>query len=289
LPWFSFTDASGESFAFRLTDRAKIAEARAILDGIETDAIHVAGTVVKSPIAGNVGWSFHLDEASIFFFEVSAEVGDSTMRLIEDDLSSVGGAFLPGGTWTGWSSELVNELNVILGNDRIQALFGGAAADLIFCRGGDDIAFGGARDDWIEGESGDDDLTGGVGRDRLDGGDGNDRLSGGSGGDVLVGGRGRDALRGGNGTDLFVIAVPGAEDRVLLADFESGEHIQVNRSILAGVGDRDSSGTLDSADLALAFEISGDALVYRGADGGRIVLANAASIILSAGDFWLVG
>jgi hypothetical protein len=66
MPWFAFTDASKETFVFRLTDPARIAEARAILSGAVTDATHVAGTVVKQPAPSNIGWSFHLDPASIF-------------------------------------------------------------------------------------------------------------------------------------------------------------------------------------------------------------------------------
>ena len=170
MAWFSFTDASGETFAFRLDRPELIAEARNILAGTQTDAIHVAGQVVKSPVPGNIGWSFHIDPGSVFFFEISAEVGDSTMRLIEDDLASVGGAFLPGSMWTGWSSELLWELDVLRGTPDSDAALGTDGNDLMFSGAGNDLASGGRGHDLIAGKNGNDVLSGGAGRDKLDGG-----------------------------------------------------------------------------------------------------------------------
>ncbi len=154
MPFFSFTDASGETFVFRLTEAEQVSQARAILDGTVTDAVHVAGTVVKTPIAANIGWSFHIDPASVFFFEFSIEVSDSTMRLIENDLDAVGGAFLPGGVWTGWSSELVAELETVRGTNE--------ADDIALKDVADPIAFGRGGDDTISGSAGQDHIVGGA-------------------------------------------------------------------------------------------------------------------------------
>ena len=110
-PRFLFRDVSPEQgFVFELRDPAKIAHARAILAGEETAAVHVMGTVVKSRAAYNPRWSYHLDPASVEFFEFAIEVCDATMQYVEEHLEEVGGAFLPGGTWCPWSSQLVAEL-----------------------------------------------------------------------------------------------------------------------------------------------------------------------------------
>ena len=80
MAWFTFTDASDETFVLRLNDPGLVAHAGALLAGDETSNLRIGGTVIKTPIACNIGWSYHLDPASVFFFEMSTEVGDSTMR-----------------------------------------------------------------------------------------------------------------------------------------------------------------------------------------------------------------
>ena len=124
MPWFTFKDASDEIFAFRLTDPALVAHARALLAGAEFDQ-QIGGTVVKTPAAANVGWSYHLADA--FFFEISTEVGDSTMRYVKEHLPEIGGYLLPGSVWTGWSSTVVDELRASSGTVGADTLAGSAA------------------------------------------------------------------------------------------------------------------------------------------------------------------
>jgi Ca2+-binding RTX toxin-like protein len=207
MAWFTFTDASSETFVIRLADPAAVSHALALLDGIETADARIGGTVVKSPAPYNVGWSFHLED--IFFFELSAEVGDSTMRLIEDDLGAVGGAFLPDSLWTGWSSLLVEELTAAQGGAGGDDLTGSGQADIVFGRGGEDI---------LTGLAGNDHLIGGSGRDSLLGRRDGDKLAGGADADTLIGGAGADVLMGGAGADVMLA---GADDELDLIVYRS--------------------------------------------------------------------
>ena len=109
MAYFTFTDASRETFVIRLDDPDLIAHARALLAGTATDEARIGGIVTKKPADYGIGWSYHLDPDSIFFFDMSTEVGDSTMRYIEDHLDEIGGHLLPGSVWTGWSSDEVVE------------------------------------------------------------------------------------------------------------------------------------------------------------------------------------
>lgn len=293
MPYFSFTDASGEIFVFRLTEAERIAEARAILDGTETDAARIAGTVVKSTIPANIGWSFHLDPASVFFFELSTEVGDSTMRLIENDLDAVGGAFLPGSVWTGWSSELLAELKTVRGTAEDDVISLAQMTNMLaFGRGGDDIVRGSDAQDHIAGGGGNDRLSGRGGDDKLDGGTGDDTVIGGHGDDVLVGGSGDDILMGGKGSDTFIIREPLAGSSVIIADFDvssSSERVHLHRSWLDGLDDLTGDGRVNRNDLLAAFAVEGGDLIYNAGNGAALVLRDAAGSQLSAGDFWLIG
>src|SRR5688572_14096590 len=136
MAWFTFTDASDEKFVIRLTNPADISHARELLAGTETSDPLIAGTVVKEQVPYNIGWSYHIQD--IFFFEVSTEVGDSTMRYIEKHLAQVGGALLPGSVWTPWSSVLTGELSPSSGNSGSDTLEGSGAADILFGRAGND-------------------------------------------------------------------------------------------------------------------------------------------------------
>jgi Ca2+-binding RTX toxin-like protein len=225
MPWFTFTDASAEAFVIRLADPAAVSHARALLDGTETADARIGGTVLKSPAPYNIGWSFHLRD--IFFFELSAEVGDSTMRLIEDDLGAVGGAFLPGSLWTGWSSLLVEELAAEQGSAGGDDLTGSGQADIVFGRGGDDILTGLAGNDHLIGGGGRDTLLGRRDGDKLAGGAEADTLTGGAGADVLMGGSGADVVLAGSDNDLDLIvyrslAQLDAADRVFQFDRKGG-------------------------------------------------------------------
>lgn len=108
--YFEMTDITGARFVFQLTDAAKIAQARKILSGEETQRVHVAGRIIKRPAPYNPGWSFHYDPATIDFFEMAIEVCDSTIPFTEDHLDEACGAFLPGCVWCPWTSRLVREL-----------------------------------------------------------------------------------------------------------------------------------------------------------------------------------
>jgi Ca2+-binding RTX toxin-like protein len=224
MAWFTFTDASDETLVFRLNDPALVAHAGALLAGDETSDPRIGGTVVKTPVAYNIGWSYHLDPASVFFFEMSTEVGDSTMRYIEDHLDEVGGELLPGSIWTGWSSTLVDKLAAQTGGVGSDALVGSDDADILFGRAGDDQLRGAQGDDHLVAAAGNDRASGGYGDDKLGGGAGDDTLSGGQGGDILVGDTGDDWLTGGGGPDRFVFHPGMGDDRV--ADFTDMGGIQ---------------------------------------------------------------
>ncbi|MFJ4444255.1 hypothetical protein ACIPZ8_19490 [Pseudomonas sp. NPDC089422] len=109
--YFALTTAEqAPEFIFKLTDEARIAEARRILSGEEKNKIHVHGRLTKRQAPYNPRWSFYLEPDTINFFEVAIEVCDSTTQYLEDHLDEAGGAFLPGGHWCPWSSRLVREI-----------------------------------------------------------------------------------------------------------------------------------------------------------------------------------
>jgi hypothetical protein len=223
MAWFTFTDASGGTFLVRLTDPSQSAHARGLIAGTEVDDARIAGTVVKTAVPYNIGWSYHLQD--IFFFEVSAEVGDSTMRYIESHLNQVGGALLPGSVWTPWSSVLTGELSPSSGGSGSDALEGSGAADILFGRAGDDTLLALAGNDYLIGQAGLDSLFGGDGDDKLDGGSGADELRGSGGEDYLVGGRGADRISAGNDNARDLIAYGSAEelsstDKIFQFDFK---------------------------------------------------------------------
>ncbi|MEW6645851.1 MAG: cadherin-like domain-containing protein [Pseudomonadota bacterium] len=83
--------------------------------------------------------------------------------------------------------------DVLIGDDGVNRLDGGAGNDILDGGAGDDVLFGGA---------GRDVLLGGTGNDYLDGGADDDVLLGGDGDDMLLGGGGRNLLDGGDGTDV---------------------------------------------------------------------------------------
>src|SRR5690348_9783958 len=86
---------ASQEFVFKLTEDAKIEEARKILRGEQKDKIHVIGRLVKRPASYNPGWSYHMDPATISFFEMAIEVCDASPTYVEDHLDEACGAFLP--------------------------------------------------------------------------------------------------------------------------------------------------------------------------------------------------
>lgn len=108
--FFRFEDSHGDSFIIMLVTELQIREARAILNGTQTDRVHVKGLIVKSRAIYNRRGSYHLEPESICFFAVNAEVCDAAIQYVEDHLDEVGGPTLPGNCWCPWSSKLVEEV-----------------------------------------------------------------------------------------------------------------------------------------------------------------------------------
>lgn len=299
MSYFSFTDSSRETFVIRLDDQALVAHARALLAGTTEDGAHIAGTIVKSPAGYNIGWSYRLDPKSIEFFDMSTEVGDSTMRYVQDHIKEVGGELLPGSRWTGWSSELVAELKVRSGHGKADHLVGTTGADLLRGKGGNDRLFG---------KKGDDHLVGGDGNDRLSGGDGADKIAGNAGRDKLSGGFGNDALFGGAGRDAFIFdtGLDAARNVDTIAGFShADDSIWLDRNWFSAAGDADGKVRLassafwasnsgqahDDTDRILYDKTDGH--LYYDADGkggeDRVQFADlAAHLKIDAGDFFLI-
>ena len=99
-----------EQFVIKLNRPEQIAQARRILSGEESGAVHIMGTVVKRPTRWNAPWRFHLAPKSIQFFELAIEVCDASIQYVDDHLDEVGGAFLPGSVWCPWGSRLLAEI-----------------------------------------------------------------------------------------------------------------------------------------------------------------------------------
>ncbi|MCX4151457.1 MULTISPECIES: hypothetical protein [Paraburkholderia] len=112
--YFLFEQESPEgerkSFIFQLNDGDKIAEARALLKDPESLKMHVEGKIISETAPYNPEWSFHLDPASINFFEMQVEVCDANLTYVEEHLQEIGGAFLPRRFWCPWSSRLMAEV-----------------------------------------------------------------------------------------------------------------------------------------------------------------------------------
>jgi hypothetical protein len=109
---FEQESPSGEvkEFIIKLIQESKIQEARQIIDDGKTIKKHVHGTIVKTRVAYNPNWSFHLDPASIGFFELQIEVCDANVTYIEEHLDDIGGSMLPKCFWCPWSSILKREI-----------------------------------------------------------------------------------------------------------------------------------------------------------------------------------
>ncbi|WP_210404811.1 calmodulin-binding protein [Hahella sp. CCB-MM4] len=111
VAYFEFTDTDAEhTFVIQLTDKAKIQQARDILENGQTDFYHVMGYITPSQTPYNASWQYHLDTDTISFFEFAIEVCDASMEYVQLHLDEVGGAFLPGNMWCPWSSKLVKEI-----------------------------------------------------------------------------------------------------------------------------------------------------------------------------------
>ncbi len=108
--WQSSPKGNVNTFFFKLTDQAKIEEARGILADTSLIRRHVHGIIQQSRAPYNPNWSFHLDPDTIGFFEMQIEVCDANTTYVEEHLDEVGGAFLPRSFWCPWSSTLAAEI-----------------------------------------------------------------------------------------------------------------------------------------------------------------------------------
>ena len=97
-------------FVIALNDTAKIEQARKAVTDPEQNPHSVMGIIVKSAAAYNPPWSYHLDPATIEFFELAIEVCDAAPQFVEDHLAEACGAFLPDCRWCPWSSKVLAEI-----------------------------------------------------------------------------------------------------------------------------------------------------------------------------------
>ena len=124
-------------------------------------------------------------------------------------------------------------------------------------------------DNLLEGGGGNDTLVGLDGNDTLLGGWKKDKLVGGNGDDVVAGGQHNDLLIGGNGADVFEFGPNGGKDKV--KDFEQGTDILRLDGHVGGF-----------ASLVISDNGAHRMIDY---DGGTILLAGHAGLVLGAGDF----
>jgi len=110
IAYFQMVESDNRPFVIRIEDDALIAHARALVLGTTTSKSHVQGTVVTKPVDYNPGWSYHLDPASVKFFDMAMEVCDAASTYVESHLDEVGRAFLPKSQWCPWASRLTAEV-----------------------------------------------------------------------------------------------------------------------------------------------------------------------------------
>jgi hypothetical protein len=98
-----------EHFVVRIVDPIMIAEARVELDKSEGFKI-ISGTIEKTPVDWNPGWSYHFIPETIFFGDFFIEVCDASATYIEEHLDEAGGAFLPRLQWCPWGTRVLEEI-----------------------------------------------------------------------------------------------------------------------------------------------------------------------------------
>jgi Ca2+-binding RTX toxin-like protein len=196
-----------DTFAVQIVDPAKVEHARGLINGTVIDGAHIGGVVTTAPADYNVGWSYHIAPNDVSFYDMSAEIGDASIGMVEEFVNSGSPfeEFLPHNFWGSWATFMVRELHEITGTMGSDTLRGTRSADIIFGREGSDRITGAAGDDFLIGEGGEDQLKGGQGDDKLGGGEANDFLYGNQGSDVLDGGNGADRMYGGQGNDIFIV------------------------------------------------------------------------------------
>jgi hypothetical protein len=111
MPYFRcIQEAVNRTFVIELLDLALVKHARAIVAGRITKGTSVEGDIIKELRPYNKPWSWHLDPATINFFERATEVCDASIVYVEEHLDEVGGAFLPRSHWCPWGSRLIEEV-----------------------------------------------------------------------------------------------------------------------------------------------------------------------------------
>ncbi|WP_329457918.1 BP74-related protein [Streptomyces sp. NBC_01497] len=106
--YFNLRDTTGSDFVVKLTDPARIREAREIVDKGERK--YLIGRIVKQRADYNRRWDFHYNPDTVSFADQVIEVCDATIPYVEDHLDEAGGPFLPGLYWCPWSGRLTREL-----------------------------------------------------------------------------------------------------------------------------------------------------------------------------------
>lgn len=108
--YFEMTDYSRQIFVVKLTKDEDIQHARDLLSGATDERPHLIGRIDKRTASYNPSYDFHVDPATVGFFDYAIEVCDATIPYVNDHLDEVGGPFLPGRVWCDWSSRLVREI-----------------------------------------------------------------------------------------------------------------------------------------------------------------------------------
>ncbi|GAA1383449.1 hypothetical protein GCM10009639_03750 [Kitasatospora putterlickiae] len=101
-----------DEFVFRLDDEGRIRQARDILAGVETTAVHVQGRIVAEKAEHNPEWNFHLAPDSIAFFHEADADCDASAHYVAMNLDHVGEeGFLPERLWAPARSKITRELD----------------------------------------------------------------------------------------------------------------------------------------------------------------------------------
>ena len=181
--------------------------------------------------------------------------------------------------------------DLLIGQNRMDKMFGGGGGDILDGQGGDDELHGGAGMDLVLGGRGNDTLYGDAGNDTISGHSGDDILDGGAGDDTLDGGAGQDTLTGGLGDDVLWgdYCNPGAADKDVfvyapghggdtIKDFQDGLD-RIDLSAFTGIsGFSDLSARQDGDNVVIDFSSWGDS-------GDSITLENFTLANLGAEDF----
>ena len=214
--------------------------------------------------ASSAGVSVNLSTGSALHGDAAGDV----LAGVDGIIGSSGADTLVGFDGQGFSGDVYTNV-----------FYGGAGADSLDGKGGNDILYGGADADTILGGSGDDSLSGGEDADRLYGGAGADTLSGDAGADSLSGGDGADTLGGGSGDDTLsgdagADSLSGGAGSDLLSGGSGNDSLHGGDD-----ADRFSAGSGGGSDLIQGGEggIDSDTLALQGNSGVSVSFSGAES------------